>query len=156
MKKAIIILFTALLIASAIKAQLFVTAGVGVSVSQASPVAEANMGYKIPFDDCAPRPFYEGLMATAGFIKLTDENLGVFNIKAGKSFLITDYSELQILAGYANFKESNDDTKGNTYGSIVTVNYVHSFQYDAAWNISVSSGKNFFSGTIGLRYLFVK
>lgn len=152
MKKAITILAASLLLSCLLKAQVFVSGGLGLEVNQASPVAEVNAGYKIPFSDCAPRLFNEGLMVSAGYTSVTDENKGAFNIKIGKSFYLNDWSELQVLTGYQLEKLNAKESRAG----IVTVNYVHAFSYKVSWIVSGSGSKNFFSGTIGLRYLFVR
>ncbi len=154
MKKALLILSITTLLSTLLKGQVFSTAGVGIAINTASPVVELSAGAKIPFSDCAPRPFTEGLMVQAGWLGITDEGTTVFNAKIGKSFWLTDYSELQVLTGYAYHKEAEDKNYNN--GTIVTVNYVHAFSYKFSWIVSGTGSKNFFAATIGLRYLFVR
>jgi len=147
------ILYFALLLTTQVSAQPFAAAGVGLSVIQVSPVAALEIGYRVPFYECGGNAF-RGWVLAAGFVAPVDaENPVLFNLRGGKAFQVGYSDEIELLAGFGHQKVSNDDKSRNFTTPVFTFNWVRSVG-QGAWVISLNGGKNYFSGTIGMRVNF--
>jgi hypothetical protein len=161
MKKIIILLMLAFVVAMACKGQVFTSGGFGLysnTVSQdfnGSGIAgEFNFGYQIPFYDCSPHRFTEGLLLSGGFVSPLSPSEGtIFNLKMGKAIRLDYSSELEMLAGWGYKLVSNDDKTRNSSGAIYSLSWIKTVGI-GAWVITGTKFDKTYSGTIGMRVYF--
>ena len=158
MKKIIVLLMLAFVVAMSLKAQPFAQASFGISVEKVSLIGELNIGYKIPFSECREyKTPFEGLMVSGGVISSIDAaEPAIFNFRAGKAFWLSYYSQIEIMAGYGLKYVSSDDKTKNSSGSIYSISYVNSFSENGSWLISLSKTGDFTAASIGFRFNFIK
>jgi len=161
MKRFIILLMLAFVVTMACKSQTYASGGFGLYFNSTSPetynssiAGEINVGYRVPFSDCRPYRFIDGLMVSGGFVSPLSPSEGtVFNLKAGKAIRLDDFSELEIGAGLGYKLVSNDDKSRNSTGAIYSLSWVKTVGI-GAWVITGTKFDKTYSGTIGMRIYF--
>lgn len=152
------LLFISLFISANACSQVLAEIGGGISVTKTQPAVELNFGYRNSENPDCPEKILPWYIVKAGVVALPGtsvENPTSFNIRAGRSFKIDDFTRAEIMAGYSNNFASYEQKQYNSRSGIYSITFVKNLGL-GEMAITIGKVKDNIFGTMKLRYLFIK